>query len=68
MNDIVDRAQLEEQAWLNEQVRQARVKTQANTDDECVDCGRAIGAKRKQYVPSATRCIVCQNKLEKRQK
>lgn len=33
-------------------------------DEFCQDCGEDIGAKRRAVMPSATRCIGCQNRFE----
>ena len=34
--------------------------------DDCEDCGRPIGEARRQAMPSATRCIGCQEEAEGR--
>jgi phage/conjugal plasmid C-4 type zinc finger TraR family protein len=33
---------------------------------DCIDCGQPIGAKRRNAMPSAKRCIGCQAKFEQR--
>ena len=40
-------------------------RIQNGTFGECVACGDAIGLKRLQAIPSATRCIECQQSLER---
>lgn len=32
----------------------------------CVDCGEEIEAQRRQAMPSAIRCVVCQKKHERK--
>lgn len=32
--------------------------------DECIDCCEPIGSKRKKALPSARRCMACQNVIE----
>lgn len=68
MADMADRASIERERHLTEQIRQAvsqsAQSTQVNLDDECIDCGNPIGIKRKIAMPSAMRCIACQTKLE----
>lgn len=66
MTDIVDLANRQIQQMLDVSLR--RIYTApANDVNECDDCGGPIGAKRKQAMPSTTRCIVCQSALESRQ-
>lgn len=33
--------------------------------DDCVDCNHEIGAARRKAMPSAERCITCQELFEK---
>jgi phage/conjugal plasmid C-4 type zinc finger TraR family protein len=33
--------------------------------DDCRDCGREIGAARRQALPSAERCVSCQGNFER---
>jgi len=46
------------------QVRSARAQAarlhHSKGKDQCVDCNEPIGPKRKEAVPSATRCAPCQ--------
>ncbi len=64
MSDLVDRANKQQQAWLEAQVRQARLNAQPTDDTECIDCGEPIGKQRKRAMPSAVRCIQCASKRE----
>lgn len=34
--------------------------------DDCAECGNAIPAARRAAMPSATRCVGCQGKHERR--
>lgn len=65
MVDVLERACAESECYLNEQVRQVTKQiAQPNPDDDCIDCNKPIGAKRKSAMPSAVRCITCQSLLE----
>ncbi len=67
MNDIIDRANEQAQRNLDAALDAARIKSQvaiANDIADCIDCDKPIGEKRKQFMPSATRCIRCQNDHE----
>lgn len=65
MVDVLERASFESDYYLNEQVRQVIWQmAQPNYDDDCADCGKPIGAKRKSAMPSAIRCIACQHLFE----
>lgn len=66
MSDFVDIAN-EKQQWLvDTQVAKCiqHVKLSPTDDTKCIDCGADIGEKRKLAVPSAVRCIDCQNEYE----
>ena len=65
MVNVVDRANADSQFWLDKHLQQFR-QTTANDIYECIDCGDPIGAKRKQALPSATRCVNCQKEYEQR--
>ena len=67
MRDIIDRANEQVQRNLDAALDAARMKSQAMTANDitdCIECDKPIGVKRKQYMPSATRCIPCQNEHE----
>lgn len=64
MTDIVDRANEQAQRILDEALSNAKLAA-PNDTQECIGCDKAIGANRKQAMPSATRCIDCQTKYEK---
>lgn len=67
MKDIIDRANEQVQRNLDAALEAARLKTQAMTANDvtdCIDCEKPIGEQRKQYMPSATRCINCQGEHE----
>ena len=67
MDDLIDKANEQAQRHRDAAIAAARLKQQAliaNDTTECEDCEMPIGEKRKQYMPSATRCIPCQNEHE----
>lgn len=66
MTDLVDRATEENDAWLNQQIRQHLSTLPANTVTDCMDCGEPIGVQRKAALPHAVRCIDCQSLLERK--
>jgi RNA polymerase-binding transcription factor DksA len=47
-------------------VNDALRKFDEGTYGSCEDCGKVIAEKRLRALPSATHCIECQSKLEKR--
>lgn len=67
MDDLIDKANEQAQRHRDAAIAAARLKQQAliaNDTTECEDCEKPIGEKRKQYMPSAIRCIPCQNEHE----
>lgn len=64
MVDVIDKANADYQHWLDKQIEKCRL--QANDDVDCIDCGQLIGKIRKQVVPSAIRCIDCQQMWEQK--
>ncbi len=67
MDDLIDRANEQAQRNLDAALEAARIKSQAaiaNDVVDCIDCDKPIGEKRKQFMPSATRCIACQGEHE----
>lgn len=67
MDDLIDKANKQAQRYLDTALAAARLKAQAmiaNDVTDCEDCDKPIGEQRKQYMPSATRCIPCQNEFE----
>lgn len=67
MKDIIDRANEQAQRHRDAAIAAARLKTQAiiaNDITDCIECEKPIGEQRKQYMPSATRCIPCQTEHE----
>lgn len=61
MMDTIDKATADYERWLSEQIK---AKTPPPNDTTELDCGGEIGEKRKQAVPYAVRCIVCQADFE----
>lgn len=58
-------SEVQEQAVRDEGLYQARAALMGAGCVECVCCGEVIAAARKQAMPSATRCIDCQEQLER---
>lgn len=46
-------------------VAKIRALLSAAGDEDCMDCGDPIGVERRMALPSATRCIQCQEALER---
>lgn len=65
MTDLIDRANIEADALLDEKIRQVTKGLTPNDTTDCIDCGELIGIERKQALPWAIRCIKCQTALEK---
>lgn len=64
MGDIIDDANKTAAVHLNAAL--SHIKTRpANNVTVCVDCGDAIGAKRKQAAPYAVRCVECADYYDK---
>jgi RNA polymerase-binding transcription factor len=57
---------LEEQRRHLKQLADALQRVAAGTYGKCDDCGQAIPAARLRILPSATRCIACQQRNERR--
>jgi phage/conjugal plasmid C-4 type zinc finger TraR family protein len=65
--DEFDRAQELEQRQRDEAL--ARVQTRlvsGPSSEECSDCGDEIPEARRQAIPGVSRCVICQNKFEKK--
>ena len=63
--DVADEA-----AWLTEAervegVRRARAGLDGDGAAECAGCGDEIDPARRAALPSATRCVACQSRLER---
>lgn len=66
MADTADDAQA-----LDERVRHAciahvRAQVQSEGADDCIDCGDPLNAERRAAMPSACRCVACQELFERR--
>ncbi len=66
MPDLMDSAQELEIKQRESALRHVRPKRAANSINECVECGKPIGERRKRAVPSATLCLSCQTQKEER--
>ncbi|MFD1330243.1 TraR/DksA C4-type zinc finger protein [Mycoplana ramosa] len=49
-------------------IERARASLKQEGSDDCEDCARPIGQARRKAMPSATRCISCQEDLESQQR
>lgn len=67
MTDIADVAAEGEEAFLTEQLaRQQRVAAlEVPGSETCCECGGEIPEARRKAMPSATRCIDCQEWTER---
>jgi phage/conjugal plasmid C-4 type zinc finger TraR family protein len=63
MADDADRAQAQME-WLEEFRQQHRRKHVMRASDYCLDCGELIEAQRLKALPTAERCIFCQQAEE----
>lgn len=66
MPDDIDRAVALEDALLTARVAHAQRQVQpvAEPARECCDCGEVIPELRRQKMPSARRCVPCQQAME----
>jgi len=67
VSDVVDRAQIVEEDQLAELVERQRRAAALDKPGsrECIDCGDQIPRERRRALPSATRCIGCQDEAER---
>ncbi|MBS7792196.1 TraR/DksA C4-type zinc finger protein [Roseococcus sp. SDR] len=66
MPDQMDRAAEISETWRQDAIEAARPRGAGSL--ECSDCGEEISPKRRQALPSATRCLACQSRQEARRK
>lgn len=65
MADEVDRANDLSEDRRNVQVKTiSRILERKNVSGECLECGEDIEPKRRAALPSAIRCIGCQDEWE----
>lgn len=62
--DDADRAQAQAE-WMEQYQQQHRRKHVMRANDFCQDCGESIEPARLKAVPTATRCIWCQQDQDK---
>lgn len=62
-----EQAEHTEQAMRDEGLSHIRAALQGAGCDECEDCDAPIAAARRTALPSATRCIECQEHHERGQ-
>lgn len=68
MPDIADEAAQIAADWNQRCVRQARTALEGEGAMICEDCEAQIPARRREAMPSATRCATCQQKVESRRR
>lgn len=66
MPDEADRAAERTDAWNERCLGAVTRQMQQPGAIECETCGEPIPARRREALPSATRCAPCQEALEKR--
>lgn len=71
--DDIDRAQGINDLYLVIAMTAQRLVSGASLNpgsslDECLDCGGAIPEARQAAIPGCTRCVDCQERLEKRRR
>jgi len=69
MPDLADRAQLDEQAHILDALSRRNDSDDAGQTREngvvvCCDCGEPIPGARLRVLPTACRCVECQDKAE----
>jgi phage/conjugal plasmid C-4 type zinc finger TraR family protein len=64
--DIVDEAAAVIERTLAENVRRVSAALATEGEAECIGCGEEIEPARRASLPSAKRCIVCQGRVEAR--
>jgi phage/conjugal plasmid C-4 type zinc finger TraR family protein len=64
--DIVDEAAVVIERVRSEGVRRVAAALATEGEAECIGCGEEIEPARRAAMPSATRCIVCQGRVEAR--
>lgn len=66
MSDEADQAQRIDERYRAAAIAHVRARTQRDGFDECEDCGELIEPARRKAMPSATRCVDCQEDFERR--
>ncbi len=66
MADDGDVAQALDERIRAGMIAAARAQIEGEGTDDCEDCGAPIGAARRAALPSASRCVDCQERRERR--
>ena len=68
MPDEADRAQIQEQAFLENAIRAARgvMPPDTRSADVCIECGCEIPSMRQAAIPGVQTCFDCAVELESR--
>lgn len=70
MSDLFDQASAIEAMDRDLRIQAVREaagqSTVAAVDDDCMDCGDAVGEERRAALPGARRCVECQRAYERK--
>ena len=66
MADDADRAQALDERIRAGRIAAVRARIDGDGADDCEDCGAPIMPARRAALPSATRCVDCQERRERR--
>lgn len=68
MSDDIDLAQARDEGWREAAIRAARTAAGGEGRADCEDCGAAIDRMRRAALPSARRCMRCQEIAERQRR
>ncbi len=68
MSDEIDVAQERDQCFRERAIASARAGVAGEGSEDCEDCGAPIDTARRRAMPSATRCVGCQESAERRRR
>jgi phage/conjugal plasmid C-4 type zinc finger TraR family protein len=65
-NSAFDLAELRTEQERDAAIASAAQALRGIGADECADCSRPIDLERRKALPSATRCMTCQTRFERK--
>jgi phage/conjugal plasmid C-4 type zinc finger TraR family protein len=68
MADEIDAAQAADAQHREMSLRRHLLRRNQRGTDDCVACGEPIPKERKRALPSARRCVTCQESFERAQR
>ncbi|MEP9350586.1 TraR/DksA C4-type zinc finger protein [Xanthobacter sp. KR7-225] len=68
MSDEADLAQSIDERHRGAAIAHVRAQVEVPGTDDCEACGAPISPARRAALPSATRCIGCQERFERRRR